>query len=356
LHVEKEKELTVERRRDAPVKGRPHCGAGRRAFVRNLPRIDDDISKCKIVKRTIHSEQNRKDRMRGATLLRAGPSFLLATALRTVTCAFSAIPPSIVAETNCWRPTKGDVDAISWGRRAKKRGTGSRGVPHRLNDDERTQFDVGRARGFVELRGSGWRRQRSDAPLRNTYRSWCDATAVAAIFVHKGGDGLDEVVIDFSPLRAPEQFEAAAQLCLAESGASDGCLEPLAPRNAAFMELSDVGISAEGEEEGSSRETTTSTQISSEEEEEEGFRTGAFSQSAAILHEAAEAYRTEPIYRLPMYAVSWVRPRSDAKALAKALAARFSTATRSGGGRAKARGAPDRAHGKSRRHGGYGIG
>eukprot|EP00961_Rhodomonas_salina_P241896 3267749-Rhodomonas_salina.4 len=34
---------------------------------------------------------------------------------------------------DCWRPTADDVDRISWGKPAKKKMTGSRGVPHRLN-------------------------------------------------------------------------------------------------------------------------------------------------------------------------------------------------------------------------------
>lgn len=258
----------------------------------------------------------------------ARPVSILALAtLRTVSCALCTAAAPVAAATGVWRPTKGDVDSISWGRPAKKKGTGSRGVPHRLNDDERTLYDIAREKGFVELRGSGWRRERSDAPLRNTYRSWCDATAKAAIFVHKGGDGVDEVVIDFSPLRAPEHFASAASLCLEEDGAADGCVEPHAPRDVSFMELA------------------------GNEQDEEGVDA-----AAATVEAASEAYRTLPIYRLPMYAVSWVRPRSDAKALAKALAQRFATGGKAGAGRAKSRGAPQRKAGKSRRHGGYGIG
>lgn len=37
-------------------------------------------------------------------------------------------------EMECWRPTPDDVDRISWGKPAKKKMTGSRGVPHRLNE------------------------------------------------------------------------------------------------------------------------------------------------------------------------------------------------------------------------------
>ena len=75
------------------------------------------------------------------------------------------------ANMNGFRPTINDVERISWGKPAKKKGTGSRGVPHRLNDEERTLFDQARKKGFLEIAGSGWRSQRREAPLLNTYRS-----------------------------------------------------------------------------------------------------------------------------------------------------------------------------------------
>ena len=52
-----------------------------------------------------------------------------------------------------WRPTAADVIAISWGKPAKRKGTGSRGVPHRLNDDERVLFDLAVKKGAVEIGG-----------------------------------------------------------------------------------------------------------------------------------------------------------------------------------------------------------
>ena len=68
-----------------------------------------------------------------------------------------------------------------------------------------------------------------------------------------------------------------------------------------------------------------------------------------------DAYRDDPIYRLPMYAVVWRRPRSEAKTLAKSLAERFGIAE-APKGRGKVKGAPKVKPGKSRRSGGYGIG
>jgi hypothetical protein len=159
-------------------------------------------------------------------------------------------PQPLLAATNCFRPTPDDVEAVSRGLPAKHRGTGSRGVPHRLNSEERMLFDLARRKGWIELT-QGLRRTTQggnpDSPLRNTYRSWCDSQGVAAIFVHKQvncvpfswpGDGLlplytlrdyvalflvgrqgrsdklDEVVVDLSPLRAPANFAAATQIIL----------------------------------------------------------------------------------------------------------------------------------------------
>ena len=193
-------------------------------------------------------------------------------------------------------------------------------------------YDIARSKGFVELRWSGWRKERADSPLRNTYRSWCDAIAVPAIFLHKSAEGVDEVLIDLTPLRAPQSYRFAADVCL--EVAADGHVEPAAPRDPAWMELSAL------------RSVDTSGEAGMDEEK-------ANSGTPQAVNE--DAYRREPIYRLPMYAVSWLRPRSEAKALAKQLAVRFQTVKKGNKGRTKDRGAPRRAPGKSRRHGGYGI-
>jgi hypothetical protein len=84
-----------------------------------------------------------------------------------------------------WRPDVNDVERISFGKPAKKKGTGSRGVPHRLNLDERFLFDHARRKGYLEVDGSGWRSQRREAPLLNTYRSLCDARGQASIVLRK---------------------------------------------------------------------------------------------------------------------------------------------------------------------------
>lgn len=269
---------------------------------------------------------------------------MLAASVRARTsmlvCCLAAVGPPM-AEQACRRPTIDDVERISWGRSAKQKGTGSRGVPHRLNADERRAYDSARSKGFVEIGGSGWRRERSASPLVNTYRSWCDARAVPAIFVHKDKEGDDEVVVDLSPLRTPAAFEAAAAYaCASVTDGADGSVEAeqwgagsdVAELDAAAAE--DLAEAAEGAGTGEAR----------------------FDLSAETL---AAAYLSDPIYRLPMYALVWRRPRSVAKALAKALAASLCTVDQTlqlPKGRTRDRGAPEIKPGKSRQHGGYGIG
>ena len=217
--------------------------------------------------------------------------------------------------SGCWRPTTDDVDRISWGRPAKQKSTGSRGVPHRLNEEERRLYDLGRRKGFVELGGSGWREQRRGAPLVNTFRNWCDARAVPMVAVFKASDGCDRVMCDLSPLRLPAQFHALGVRVAA--AAPGGSL--------------DVSVDEEGEE-------------------WEGVETA--------LDE--EAFASQPIHRLPMYSVSWDLERPEAKALAGRLAEAFACreavkGAKRSGGRSLERGMPGVKPGKGRRHGGYGI-
>ena len=101
------------------------------------------------------------------------------------------------------RPTLDDVERISKGQAAKRRGTGSRQVPHRLNESERKEWDLAKQRKYLLLRGSGWRKERGDSPLANIYRQFCDSTAIPCISVRRGIgiDTSNDVVIDLSPLR-----------------------------------------------------------------------------------------------------------------------------------------------------------
>ena len=92
----------------------------------------------------------------------------------------------LAARKSTVRPSLDDIDRISRGHAAKKRGTGSRAVPHRLNEKERIEFDLAKKRNFVSLRGTGWRAERGDSPLANIYRNYCDAVNQPCISVRRG--------------------------------------------------------------------------------------------------------------------------------------------------------------------------
>eukprot|EP01031_Cornospumella_fuschlensis_P034365 gene34365-41597_t len=117
------------------------------------------------------------------------------------------------------RPSLDDVERISRGQAAKKRGTGSRAVPHRLNTMERKEWELAKKRRFVQLRGTGYRRERGDSPLANIYRNFCDAVAVPCISLSRalGIDAsVDKVTVDFSPLRSMEIQDVVSE-CIAQT-------------------------------------------------------------------------------------------------------------------------------------------
>ena len=235
------------------------------------------------------------------------------------------------ARMDVWRPDINDVERISWGKPAKKKGTGSRGVPHRLNSDERFLFDNARKKGFLETGGSGWRSQRREAPLLNTYRSLCDARGQASIVLHKGSMGMDELVCDLSPLRNPKIFDEVAQKCLE------------------LQKGGEVLFQGSGTDESSIDDH--------EEDTEDLFMTlsivdEATNENNNSLDDDIGPWETRPIYQLPPYCISWELQRSEAKALGKSFAKLFSTVE---GNRESKRPIGVKA-GKGRRHGGYGIG
>jgi hypothetical protein len=220
------------------------------------------------------------------------------------------------AKMDGFRPTINDVERISWGKPAKQKGTGSRGVPHRLNEEERLLFDQARRKGFLEVAGSGWRSQRREAPLLNTFRSLCDARGQASVILHKDKSGVDELVVDISPLRNVESFPDVADECLKQ--AVDG--------NVLFQ--------------GSGLE----------EKQEDGE-----DMVLALKEEKESAWSSRPIYQLPPYCLVWKLPRSEAKALGKRMANAFDT-IEGNVSPSKTRKPIGVKPGKGRRHGGYGIG
>lgn len=148
------------------------------------------------------------------------------------------------------------------------------------------------------------------------------------IVLHKQNDGIDELVIDLSPLRMPETFADVAQRCLEEQAGGE------------------IVFQGSSEEEVTAAAGITGNDEDTEEEEE----------SASPVEDqtgAENAWETRPIYQLPPFSITWKLPRSEAKAVGKKFATLFATAEGKKGASRKPVGVKP---GKSRRHGGYGIG
>eukprot|EP00854_Cymbomonas_tetramitiformis_P014183 gene14183-16770_t len=110
------------------------------------------------------------------------------------------------------RPTLDDVERISRGQSAKRRGTGSRQVPHRLNAEEAKAFQIAKKRRYVVVRGTGVRRERRGSPLVNTFRQYCDHFGWPCVIVEQGtgSDNPDVVAVDTSPMRVVDPSETLA--------------------------------------------------------------------------------------------------------------------------------------------------
>ncbi|GHP06692.1 hypothetical protein PPROV_000543700 [Pycnococcus provasolii] len=133
--------------------------------------------------------------------------------------------PAVNTPNDDVRPTVKDVRRISKGDAARKRGTGSRNVAHRLNADEAKDFDVARQRaGYVCTKGTGYRRERGGAPLVNTWLLWCDAMAVPSICLHRGSgsESKDQVGVDTSPLRVEKHVDAPLRAWVVEVATKHG--------------------------------------------------------------------------------------------------------------------------------------
>ena len=76
----------------------------------------------------------------------------------------------VAAMARPWRPEMDDVDRLSKGGAAKRRGTGSFHIPHRLNSDERPVYEAAKKKGYLQVRGTGYRKGRKGHPLPNIYR------------------------------------------------------------------------------------------------------------------------------------------------------------------------------------------
>jgi len=102
-----------------------------------------------------------------------------------------------------FRPRIDDVENLSRGKAARKRGTGSRFVCHRLNQQERKCYETAKQNHFLCARGNGYRKERKGSPLWNIFRQRCDALEEVCIMIEKRTDD-DRVVIDLSTLRVQD--------------------------------------------------------------------------------------------------------------------------------------------------------
>ena len=110
-----------------------------------------------------------------------------------------------------FRPTLDDVERISFGKGARKRGTGSRYIPHRLNQDERLLYNQAKENNYLVVKGTAYRRERKGSPLCNTFRQRCDALGQVCVVVEKHCGG-DRVKVDFSTLRVQSDGAFVAQI------------------------------------------------------------------------------------------------------------------------------------------------
>ena len=123
------------------------------------------------------------------------PSSLIATSSRQLAKLASA------------RPTLDDVERLARGDATKRRGIGSRNVPHRLNASERTAYAIALRTGFALLDGSGHRRHKDakGIPLLNVLRQRADSLARPLIWIERLRSGdLWHTCVDYSPVRSRE--------------------------------------------------------------------------------------------------------------------------------------------------------
>lgn len=210
------------------------------------------------------------------------------------------------------RISRDDVDRLSRGQPSKRKGYGSRGVPHRLNESERAEMDRAAKKGFLVVDGSGIRRARKGSPLVNIHRQWCDARAKPQIVVSKAaavhdGDVVDQVICDLSPLRLNGLFDDPDLVA--------GYLVKW--KTDIFTAASNAGLVLQEDDDGYDDE---------EEDHGEGspdFAAGDFDDNVITFdsQQLQEAWATQPIWKLPVVSVGvFEGHRSKAKTMAKELA------------------------------------
>lgn len=239
------------------------------------------------------------------------------------------------------RPTLDDVERISRGDAAKSRGTGSRRIPHRLNAEERKQYDIAKQKGFLTVRGTGYRKERKGSPLANTFRQWCDASAKMCVVIEQGfgSDAVDTVLVDFSTLRSDDTSKVEDDC--KEKAASLGCSLSQDQSNIPFTieiyqgsQLPTVGNrtdeqqGTEHDQDVNADQTTAGDGLQSPSSTESQSDQTTASQGLDYTQlnskqrkKLASKSPLEPIWMIQAQPISFDADRSTAKELAKALTA-----------------------------------
>lgn len=208
------------------------------------------------------------------------------------------------------RISRDDVERLSRGQPAKKKGSGSRNVPHRLNDVERQELNRAAKRGYVTLNGTGYRRNRKGSPLANIHRQWCDARERPQIILCKasGGRSLDNVIVDLSPLRLQGLLD-----------------DPDAVADFMVRWKTDIFTAASSAGMKLRTDYVEGNTIDSAAEEEEGKDVDDDKDDVESVEYVstlgASAWATQPIWKLPVVSVGvFEGDRPHAKAMVKELA------------------------------------
>jgi hypothetical protein len=230
------------------------------------------------------------------------------------------------------RISKDDVERLSRGQPAKKRGYGSRQVPHRLSEEDRAAFDRAARNGFVTLTTGGGRYDTtrhhlfSPSPLRNIHRQWCDARAKPQIILYKSAGRnqlLDSVLIDLSPLRCIDDNndELLAKFKADIFQAANICGMTLVNSNlisSSQHSRSDANGNNEKISAPSSSGTTTTH------EDDQQYSTTLDESMEFTVQISSSSWAAEPIWRLPVISVgSFVGDRANAKEMCKQLSLRW---------------------------------
>jgi hypothetical protein len=214
------------------------------------------------------------------------------------------------------RISRDDVERLSRGQPSKRRGYGSRNVPHRLNEEEREELERAARKGYLTLLGGGNRRTRKGSPLKNIHRQWCDARDCPQIILYKavGGKAVDELIVDLSPLRLNGLFDDPSE---ADDFMVRWKAQILAEAHKSGMELRERSTLSLDEEE----ECITPSDDGDDENDcvDEVDISKAYTITLQNLDQ--QAWASNPIWKLPVVSLGVLEgERSKAKTMASSLA------------------------------------